>query len=147
MVTHLLEIVTMSRTPIDNIPYINLDKGLCLTIYWNWLENGLLRMHFMYCIVGFFEVLICDWAHENQPSEHKKLPIFCFCFIIATTKSSSLPQNLMGFLLQLTELGYYVLNENINENITRCNLYSYGRYLHAQSHISWILWMLMVHEI
>ena len=32
----------------------------------------------------------------------------------------------VGFLLQLTELGYYILHKDINENMTWCNLHSHG---------------------
>ena len=42
------------------------------------------------------------------------LILFCHNFITiytTTTKSSSLLQSLMDFLLQLTELGYYILSE------------------------------------
>ena len=62
---------------------------------------------------------ICDWACKNRPSEHKKFTNF-FSFLLyhnlitiytTTTKSSSLLQNIIGYLLQLTELGYYLLNE------------------------------------
>ena len=85
--------------------------------------------------------IICNWACKNQPTECKKSPILSFLlyhnFITiytTTTKSSSLLQNLMGFLLQLTELGYYVLNEK-SENITWCNLHSHSRFLQARSHM------------
>ena len=42
--------------------------------------------------------------------------------IYTTATISSLLQNLMGFLLQLTEMGYYILNGRYctSENITQC---------------------------
>ena len=55
----------------------------------------------------------------KRPSEHKKSPIFIifalsYCNLITiyttTTKSSSPLQNLMGFLLQLMEMGYFILS-------------------------------------
>ena len=55
--------------------------------------------------------VICDRACEYRPSEHKKHQ-FLVCLLYhnlitiytTATKSSSLLQNLMGFLLQLTEM-------------------------------------------
>ena len=52
---------------------------------------------------------------------------------ITTSKPSSLLQNLMGFLLQLTQSGFYILNGT--ENITLYNLRSHGQFLQARSHI------------
>ena len=60
----------------------------------------------------------CDQACENRPSEHKNCRYFPslpyhnqITIYITTTKSSSLLQNLMGFLVvQLTEMEYYILN-------------------------------------
>ena len=43
-----------------------------------------------------------------------------------TTKSLSLLQNLMGFLLQLMEMDSAFGMKDISENITRCNLHSDG---------------------
>ena len=58
-----------------------------------------------------------DQTCNNRPSECKKLLIFLDLFYhnsktiyINTTKSSSLLQNLVGFLLQLTEMRYYIWN-------------------------------------
>ena len=66
------------------------------------------------CTVVLSLFSICDRACKNRPSEYKKLPIFVVCFLITiyttTTKSLSLVQNLMGFLLQLTEIEYCILN-------------------------------------
>ena len=42
------------------------------------------------------------------------------------TKSSSLLQNLMGFLLQVIKWDTALGTEDISENITRCNLHSHG---------------------
>ena len=54
---------------------------------------------------------------------------------ITTTQSSLLLQNLMGFLLQFMELGYYVWMKDIRENITQCNLRSHDRFLQPWSHM------------
>ena len=58
------------------------------------------------------------WPAKINHLRTKKLPNFCLCSIIrnlitiytTATKSSSLLQNLMNLLLQLTEMGYYILN-------------------------------------
>ena len=51
------------------------------------------------------------------------------------TKSSSLLQNLMGFLLQLWKWDSALGTKDISENITWCNLRSHGRFSQARSHI------------
>ena len=51
-------------------------------------------------------------AYGTGPAKIDHLSAKIIDFVhFPTIKSSSLMQNLMGFLLQLTELGYYVLNE------------------------------------
>ena len=68
----------------------------------------------------------CDQACKNQPCKHKKLPLLCVCSIIInllcipTTKSFPLLQNLMGFLLQFTEMEYYT--RNVTEDIAKIEL-------------------------
>ena len=77
----------------------------------------------------------CDWACKNRPCEHKKLLILpCLLYhnliTVYTTaaKPSSLLQNLMGFLLQLTEMDSAFRMKDICQNITQCNLRSHGRF-------------------
>ena len=69
-------------------------------------------------------VYICDQACENQPSEHEEITDFSSLLyhnlrnnylyyhneIFITTAEFSLLQNLIGFLLQLAKMGYYILN-------------------------------------
>ena len=57
----------------------------------------------------------CDRACENQPCKHKKSLIFLSLLYhnlrtvyTNTIKSLSLLQNLMGFLLKVTEMGYHI---------------------------------------
>ena len=58
------------------------------------------------------DISICDRACENRPCEHKNGQ-FLACLLYhnliniytTATKSSSLLENLMGFLLQFTEMG------------------------------------------
>ena len=59
---------------------------------------------------------ICDWACENQPCERKKNHQFFPSLLYHNLrtvytnaiKSLSLLQNLMGYLLKFTEMGYHI---------------------------------------
>ena len=59
---------------------------------------------------------ICDWVCENQSSDCKTSLFFYLLYhnlitiYTIATKFSSLLQNLMSFLLQLMEMGYYILS-------------------------------------
>ena len=72
----------------------------------------------------------------------QKITNFCLCSIITYdylynhTKSSSLLQNLVGFLLQLMEMGYYILNGRYWLKYNLCNLCSHSQLLQVQSHLS-----------
>ena len=56
-------------------------------------------------LIGSFQAaIICDQACNNRPPECKRI------IYTITAKSLSLLRNLMGFLLKLTEMGYYTLN-------------------------------------
>ena len=62
-------------------------------------------------IHSYVRMYICDWACKNRPSEcknHRFLACLLYYTLITTyttaTKSLSLLQNLMGFLLQLMEM-------------------------------------------
>ena len=69
---------------------------------------------------------ICDLACKNRLSEHNKLLIFLSLLyhnltIYATeTKFLSLLQNLIGILLQLTEMRYYILNRRYYQIYNSC---------------------------
>ena len=43
-----------------------------------------------------------------------------------TTKSLSLLENVVGFLLQFMEIEYSLGTEDISKNTTQCNLHSHG---------------------
>ena len=55
---------------------------------------------------------ICDWAYENQPRQHKNhkfvLPLLYHNLQTICIKPLSLLQNLMGFLMKLTEMEYCI---------------------------------------
>ena len=74
-------------------------------------------MYALVCVLSneFLFIIVCDQTCENRPSKHKKITnLFCHHNLITSYTtviiSSLLLQNLMGFLLQLTEVGYYILN-------------------------------------
>ena len=97
--------------PIKQLLFVT--NKVCICIYSYIVMSYLLHNTYTYVHkLNVVYIRICDRACGNRPSEHKKSPILlCFLYhnlitiYTTATKSSSLLQNLMAFLLQLTEMG------------------------------------------
>ena len=84
------------------------------------LENYFVGFHLVQKLLQHFHTysnintLICDWACKSWPSECKNGWFLVFLLyhnlITICNKIWSLLQNLMGFLWQLMEMQYYILN-------------------------------------
>ena len=79
--------------------------------------------------------MYCKCIHVTRPAKITDFLSLLYHNLITiyttATESSLLLQNLMGFLLQLTEMGYYILNGRYKQ---KYNLHSHSRFLQAQSH-------------
>ena len=76
-----------------------------------YVSYTVLGVKIRYEVTSLYSINVCDRACKNRPCECKKSPILAcllyhnFITVYTTaTKSLSLLQNLMGFLLQLMEM-------------------------------------------
>ena len=110
VISVLLGQPTTSEEDLTNLEYFRTYAQymqLCICTYVHTHECTCTYTHTHPHIYRYIYTHIYHRACKNRPSECKKIADFlCFCSIFIT----SLLQTLMGFLLQLTESGFYILN-------------------------------------